>query len=432
MARVLERIGRILLVLFSACAVTVSAQAAPIERITAVHAVVEAGDALPQMVKERMETSVAAIADQLLAGQRVSMSESECREKENVIYTVFDKVLVGYSVEQVKIIPGEQAEIHVSLIPWEDRIRSIRTETVVDGMPPEIEELVRRDLQQVDTVFSEGLQGLPLAAADWTNGVLKRRLNAYMDEHLPEFRADFDVDVQDTAMVRLTVYPRLPVVRTVDLSMRSDTMPNFTLLNHRDLMQEKADLLVGVPVAFVSRHREEIASFLGNALDRQKDFRMLGLHSAVSMDTGERMHVMVRSDSERWRIRLTGWADIGRDRTRGDDILFRLHAGRKLSKLDEVFARMELEPQEVRFRWALGYGREVLPNTILSMRYDMSDKTWIGRASWDFRKKWWLRYEYQWMDRRGEAGLGYRLHDFLSLEYVVDDSENWLRMIGNF
>ncbi len=430
MSRVLGRASIVLLMIF-ACFLT-EAEAAPAERILQVRAVVEADDALPQMVRERMESSIAAIADQLLTGQPAGLTNQEIREKENVIHLVFDKVLVGYSVQEVKVLPGSEAQVQVRLVPWEDRIRRIETETVVDGMPSEIEELVRRDLQQVEEVFAEGLQGLPLAAADWTNGVLKRRLNAYMEEHLPEFRADFDVDVQETAVVKLTVYPRLPVVRTVDLSMRSDTIPNFTLVNHRELMQEKVNLLVGVPVAFVQRHQGEIAAYLGEELDRQQDFRVLRLRSTVSMDTGERMHVMVRSDSDRWRIRLTGWADIGRNRDSWDDILIRLHAGYKLTAPDEVFVLLDLEPQDFRSRWALGYGREVLPETVLSMRYDMKQKEWIGRAFWDFRKDWWLRYEYRFRDRKGEAGLGYRLHDFLSLEYVADNRESWLRVIGNF
>ena len=74
---------------------------------------------------------------------------------------------------------------------------------------------------------------------------------------MPEFRADFDVEPGAEAKVALTVYPRLPVVRTVDLSMRSDSIPNFTLLGHRNIMQENVNMLIGVPVAFVERHEAE-------------------------------------------------------------------------------------------------------------------------------------------------------------------------------
>ena len=63
----------------------------------------------------------------------------------------------------------------------------------VEGMPPEVERLVREDLADVSAVFSDALYGLPVAATDWTNGVLKHHLEAYLAEHLPEFRGDFEV-----------------------------------------------------------------------------------------------------------------------------------------------------------------------------------------------------------------------------------------------
>ena len=32
-------------------------------------------------------------------------------------------------------------------------------------------------------------------------------------------------------------------------------------------------------------------------------------------------------------------------------------------------------------------------------------------------------YEYRWTDHRGEGAIRYRLHDFLSLEYVIDKDD---------
>ena len=53
-------------------------------------------------------------------------------------------------------------------------------------------------------------------------------------------------------------------------------------------------------------------------------------------------------------------------------------------------------------------------------------------ASYRLAPRWQLRYEYRWADELGEAALRYRMHDFLSLEYVVDRHDNWLRLIGVF
>ncbi len=62
----------------------------------------------------------------------------------------------------------------------------------------------------------------------------------------------------------------------------------------------------------------------------------------------------------------------------------------------------------------------------------MVDRRFIIGAEQEFARDWLLRYEYRWTDQRGEGALRYRLHDFLSVEYVIDNKDKWLRLIGNF
>ena len=397
-----------------------------------VEAVVTSSAPIPEIVKKRMENTVAAIASQLIAGRRLSLVEVEKAKEEAVIREVFDKVLVGYSVERVLLTPGENAKVTIWLAPWADVIKDVRVDVAVEGMPPVVEEMAKKDLADVGKVFGSGLDGLPVAASDWTNGVLKKSLNAYMAEHLPEFRADFDIETGVETKVSLTVYPRLPVVRTVDLSMRSSTIPNLALLNHRERMQENVNMLIGVPVAFVERHVEELGRFFAESLDTLSDFRALGLHTVVSMKPGRDMSVMSRSDTKRYVIRLEGWADISRSHAEDRDTVFRLHVGKRFSPRDEFFVQTDFAPQAVSWNWALGYARHLFDETRFIVRYDMQDKRFIVGAEQELGPRWLLRYEYRWTDQRGEGALRYRLHDFLGLEYVVDSRENWLRLIGNF
>ena len=392
---------------------------------------------LPPLVQQRMETSVRVIAEQLLLGLPTSTEPAEVAQKSEVIRQVFDKVLVGYTVRQVSLTLGSTAAVRVDLLPWSDQIQTIVVDTKVEGMPPAVEALVRRDLADVNTVFSDALYGLPVAAADWTNGVLKHHLNDYLAAHLPEFRGDFDVETDGSAAkVSLTVYPRLPVARTTDLSMRSDTVPNFTLLNHRELMQQQVDSLVGVPVAFVARHQHDFEQQFAKTLDAQQDFRALRMKSVVTIAPQERMEVMSRSDSDRYRARLTGWVDMGRRESKYeneiDSMRFRLHAGRMMTSRDEVFAQFDFMPQKVDWDWELGYGHRVGTGTTGQIRYDMRKNRFVLGALQEIAPCWQLRYEYRFADQLGEAGLLYKVHDFLSLEYVLDKTQGWLRLIGNF
>ena len=103
-----------------------------------------------------------------------------------------------------------------------------------------------------------------------------------------------------------------------------------------------------------------------------------------------------------------------------------------MSSKDELFGQLDFFPQHVRWGWEVGYQRSLGSQTAVNLRYDMKEKRGVLGASYRLAPRWQLRYEYRWADELGEAALRYRMHDFLSLEYVVDRHDNWLRLIGFF
>ena len=428
------RIWAMALLIFAAFGCFAHTYAAESSRVEETAAIVVGEREIPSIVRARMERTVAAIAAERMEG-RVITTVSALEEAE-IIGTVFDRLLVGYTVTGVDVRPAQRTEVIIHLAPWADTIQGVHVQMAVEGMPAAVEEIVRADLAGVSTVFSDALVGLPIAATDWATGALKRSLNAYMDEHLPEFRADYDIDVDQTAQVRLTVYPRLPVVRIVDLSMRSDTIPNVTLLTQRRAMETAANRLVGVPVAFVARHCSVFEQQLADSLDGAGGLRRLHLTSQVTITPGERMAVMSRTDTMRYRLRLTGWLDIGRTaENRGwdrRDLHVRLHAGQMLSARDELYAETDAAPEDVRFDWRVGYARELFPHFTGDLRYDLRDDRLSVAGSYALHPRWLVRYE-QWTDTGAwEWELRYKMHDFLSVAALADGHDRWLRLIGNF
>lgn len=411
-------------------------QAAASARVESVRAEVTAEHSLPPLAKGRMEKSVEAIASQLLVGRSLPDLQNKRLQNENLIMEIFDKVLVGYTVLEVKILPGAETFVQVKLYPWDAVIAKVEPFITVEGMPPMVEKLVREDAAGLENVFSQALRGLPVAAGDWTSGLIKQEVNTYLEEHLPEFRADFEVQAGQETRVDIILYPRLPVVRIVDLSMRSDTIPNVTLLAHRKVMEEKCQQLVGVPVGFVERHRDTLARELAKELDERGGLSRWKLATQVDLQPGERTSVKSHSDTNLYRVRMEGWLDVGHRTAayrKGDrDLVLRLHAGVMLSTRDEVFALLDLHPEKPDWCWQLGYGRNLSSKGRAELRYDLVERSWLIAASQQLARRWLLRYEYRWGDHMGEAVLRYKLHDFLALEYVCDKDDSWLRVIGYF
>lgn len=400
---------------------------------------------IPSAVRKRMETTVEAIAGQLLLGQPLDSVTAADKRKANeeIIRSVFDKVLIGYSVTGVScgLEPGNEktVQVAVSLSPWDATIDSLEISTEAEGLTPIIASLVQQDLAGIETVFRDSLIGLPVAAANWTNGVVKKQLNEYMNERLPEFRADYDIEADRVSKVRITVYPRVPIVRSFDLCMRSDTLPNFLLLAFREKYEAKVNFLTGVPVAFVRRHERELADMLALSLDGEPDLKALRAKTKVTITGGERLTVMSRTDSERYHLRLEGWGDVGRRKkasgySSDKSIRFRLRAGYLPSGRNEFFGQLDIYPLDsaVRFDAGYRYAFDKRRNVWGELRYDFHGRQLTGGLSYDFRPKWRLSYEYRRGDHLGEAALRYKFHDFLAVEYVVDKNDNWVRLIGFF
>lgn len=428
------RLWTLVLLVFAGWGLSAPAYAAASSRVEETAAIVIGDQTIPSIVRARMERTVAAIAAERMEGREVAAISAA--EEAEIIGAVFDRLLVGYTVTETLVRPAQHTEVEIHLAPWADTIQDVRVQIAVEGMPPAVEEIVRADMAGVGAVFSDALVGLPIAATDWAAGALKRSLTAYMEAHLPEFRADYDLDVGSAATVQLTVYPRLPVVRTVDLSMRSDTIPNVTLLSQRSAMEGAVNRLVGVPVAFVARHRSVFEQQLAADLDGVGGFRRLHLTSRVTITPGERMAVMSRTDTTRYRLRLTGWMDVGHsadDRNGARrDLRVRLHAGQMMSTRDELYVETDAAPEDVRFDWRVGYARAILPRLTGELRYDLRADQLSLVGNYEIHPRWLLRYERWTNTDAWEWELRYRLHDFLSIAGLVDRHDAWLRLIGNF
>ncbi|MCR5176196.1 MAG: acylphosphatase [Anaerovibrio sp.] len=404
-------------------------------RVEVVSAEVYGNIHIPTDVKVRMEKSVQAIGVQLLEGHTVQEVKQRKTHYEDIIRQVFDKVLVGYTVEGASITADSSLKISVKLLSWNDRIDKLSVETKIIGMPEEVEKLLMKDISGIDTLFDDLLLDLPVAAVDWSNGVVKHRLNEFMAKRAPEFRADFELSVDEDTKVFIDIYPLLPVVRTVDLSMRSDTLPNAALLTQRQNMQDGADMFVGVPVAFVSRHQDVIQQLLERRVDDTSGARSWGVHTTVTIIPKERMGVMSRSNSDKYFLRFEGRAEIGHsrdDRENDSGVMVRGIVGKQFNNGDGVFTLLDFFPQHAHWNWDIGYYRDLLPGLRGHVRYDIKDKYWKGALQYDLTGRWSVLYEYREKNSINEIALRYKLHDFLSVECAMDNHDKWLRFIGYF
>lgn len=390
---------------------------------------------LPLMIKNRMQASVSVIAQQLMDGKTTDDIEQNKAHYADIINEVFDKILVGYTVSSVDITTDGRIEVTVNLLPWDYTIQDVQVEVKTDGVSDEIAALAISDIKDISSFFNSNLCGLPIDAVDWSNGALKYSLDNFMQKNLPEFRADFEMETGTVTKVTVTIYPRMPVVRNIDLMMRSSSVPNMYLLQERMILQNRADMILGVPIAFVNRHSDYFRQKFAHALDERTSFRLLDIHTNIVMVTGEKTTITSYSDTKKYNISIEGWADFGRDAD-DDSVTYRLHAGEYLNSKSEVFAQMFFRPQKAQVDWTAGLYYHFTDKLYSGGRYYFNDDYWSLDTQYIFNKKWLMRFDYAPQNDNWEGAIRYNVHDFISLEYVWEQrnhkNDNWLRLIGHF
>ncbi len=382
----------------------------------------------PERIATRMAASVSTVGEHVLVGHRVSDIEESKTSYERVVKEVFDRILVGYSVQQVNIIPGAVTHIALEITPWGDVVRDVALEVDYGGVSPEIKALMKKDMGNMDERVSNVLIGLPIDAVDWAGGVSKAVIRDLLSSQLPEFNANFDIVSGPRTLVKVSLAPFGPTVQDVHISLRSHTIPNLLLMQARPPIDEAAKNLNGLPVAFIERHRDYFTAKLTDVAAGHPIARQYGLNLTPYLKPGTDTEIAVDAETTKYKIKLEGYLDVGRI---NDNTSARLHIGQFIGKRDEAFMEVNFIPSSVSWEFLPGWSHLIGKSSAIGAKYSLSAKQTTIFLNQDFGRNWSLRWERIPENGHNELGLRYKLQDFLSAEYVFTNNDKWLRLVAN-
>ncbi len=397
--------------------------------VDAVTVSVQAGDVPPPArVIKRMERSVATVGDQILSGRGVADVAADKASYEKLVKEIFDRVLVGYAVQEVSIVPGPTSHIAVRILPWGDVVRKVVVETDLGGVSPQLAPLFRQDMGDLEDKINQVLIGLPVEAVDWAGGLSKTVIRELLAAQLPEFRASLEIIAGPTTTVKLSLAPSGQLINDVRVNLHSRTMPNFLLLNARPVVEDAAAPMRGLPVAFVERHHLYFRDMLTRVAAAQPAAKSYGLKLASTLRPGVTTEVEINAETTKYNVSLEGYLDMGR---KEDDISARLHVGQYFGKQDEIFMEITFIPTSVTWEFVPGWGHRLGPRTEAGTKYNLSSEKGLFWLKQDLDGRWSLRLERTPATGFNEVALRYKLHEFLSAEYIVTTNNRWLRLVGN-
>jgi hypothetical protein len=272
------------------------------------------------------------------------------------------------------------------------------------------------------------LLGLPIDAVDWASGAAREVVREILRRQLPEFHFSLDVEAGTLTKVRLSMFPTGQLVRTASVSLRSNTIPNLLLVHARPALDIQANSMRGLPVEYVERRIQNFTSKVRQATITDPVIQQFGLKVTPIVRPGVDTQVDVTVETESWRISAETHLDIGRDK---DNISGEAHIGKRLGSHDELFLELKILPGDMTWQFMPGFGHQFGSDTWIGIRYRTNDHELGWRLNQGLGGRWSLRAERWPGIDRSEVGVRYKLHDFLSAEFVWTNERNWFRLVGH-
>ncbi len=392
----------------------------------------EAGTTSPVLL-QKMEDSMQVVAAQLFNGRDSDFIAADAAGYERLLAEISDRVITGYQTNQVRLSTSDGREgmtvkLVFSVAPWAQTVQKVDVDLQFSGISPFAAEVLQEKVPALKEQLQKTLQGASLDAADWAGSVLRGQVKGSVEEALPDFRAAVDLTTQNgNAVVQVVIYPVGELVRDVQYSMVSRSIPNILLMKLKYKYADKAKSLQGLPVSYVEMNKETLSKKILQELSDEIQVRRHHLTPQVLIHPGPETQLDISLESHEYKIWFEGYGDIGR---KDHNLSGRAHLGKFISRRDEIFGEVGVDLKDVRWDFNAGYAFHYGKAT-MSYMFRVPADAHVIRAEYDITPKWRLRYEHFGDKKENEYAVRYRIHEFLSGEYVYSTNKSYFRIVGN-
>lgn len=416
------------LLLVSSFLLPFSAEAAPIEKVDVSLSAV--GGDLPPAVEKRVVSSISSIGNRVLVGKEEGLFSLYSSAYNKVLADIINRVVIGYVVSDLTVSYGRDTALHVTLQPVGQIIRHVDTEIDYGGLTPEAARYVAEDTADVPALMDNLLIGLPVDSVGWAESVSQSAGRDLLSQILPEFQANFEVESGENTKVKIYLIPQGKIVRSSRLTFEKTTIPRLLMLRAAEETETALSALRGLPVDFVTRHSEKISSDMNDILKKDSFIQKYGIATDTTLVSGETAELRVNALTDHWVIRTEVWLDAGRDGDKNTAVEGML--GHYIGRHSTVFGEARFYPGPMDWNVYGGFSHQFGSFMDLGYKYDFVDNANHIFGNVPIGNKFSLRYDRDFKKGENEFGFSYKIHNYITLEYVYNDEDGkWLRLIAN-
>lgn len=382
---------------------------------------------LPVSVEERLQASIGVIGERVFLGRDVGELTARREAYTGVMADVVGRVALGYAVTDVALQPGPTTRIRVAITPYGETVRTVTTRVDYGNLSPTATALVAADLADIPAEVERLFVGLPVDSLDWVGGISETVLRDRLAARLPEFTVTIECRAKADTEVAIYLIPKGDIVRDGEAVVRGGSLPRLLLADATRGVERVLPEYAGLPVDFVRRHRETVSHQLLETARELAFVRQYAVQLEGELEVDRTLRFVLQAHTDKWYIEGQVRIDAGRET---DSASLRGLLARRVGAHDALFTETVWYPGTVSWDWSVGWLHDFGPRVTAGYQYEITDREGAWIWHWRMGSRWYLRGRHPHGGDNRELALGYRPREYIGLEYVRAEHDQWLRLIG--
>src|SRR3989441_7045136 len=383
------------------------------------------------IIRERLEATVASVAERLLLGRPLDQVTALLPPPEETIARVVERVTAGYAVADAAVRPGIVTTVVVRMRPLGAVVRDVAVISDLRMVHPRVQPLLTALWQPGAVAELQALvTALPVTSFEWAGPLVELGVRDAVEAALPGFTASTRIRPGETTQLDLAILPKdSRVIRNIGVRFRSSSIPIVLLDQHGPQVASMAEPLRGLPVVFAETFRRSLEGVLNEQLASYPPTAEYNIVARSRLEVAETTYVTVSAESLMYRAREEARLNIGPSAP-GPEVV--AHLGRLIAPPLEPFVEIRLVPTPLSLTADLGIRYEVSPASSLGATYAPSTQETMLWTTVQVSPDLGLRGEWALPTQIFEGTLTYRINEFLAWELIgTSRGDVWLRLTSN-
>lgn len=382
---------------------------------------------LPPALAKRMSNGIETAGSRVLVGKDSNVIHTQQSAYEQALMDIISRILYGYEVETLTVVPDEVTTLEVTVKPYGKVVEAVDVSVEYGNLTPLGKSLLAPVTERLELQLNQVLLGAPVDSLDWVSGVAEAVIRNRLADTLPEFSVKVDTTPGSTTKARVYLVPQGAIVRRVETEIESKSLPTMMFWSTKKYFDGYLAGLEGLPVAFVARQSPILQTQLEEKLSESRAVSTFKVKMMPSLAVGSTTTLQINVESDKYVIQGEGRLDMGR---KENNVSFLAHIGYNITPSQEIYLETEFYPNNYTWKFYPSYAYRLTDVTRIGYQYNVTDsdhRIWLRQ---DITPRWHIRAQRDLRSGLNEFGLAYDLHSYITLEYIINNDENWLRVVG--